>query len=1241
VRRPNEIWLQPGEEPPAQPETDEALSQEELLRQPVYIPHRPLKDPREIRMLDPACGSMHFGLYAFDLYLEIYKEAWEIAQGSDEQSKQEEAFSSFVAYTACFADKAAFLREVPRLILQHNIHGIDIDPRASQIAKLTLWLRSQREWQHQRLAVADRPPITRANVVCAEPMPGEKVLLREFIELHFDANEQKVFGFLLEAVFDYMLAAGELGSLLQVEKMISSLISEARRLWRSGPQYDQPELFPNSITATEQGTLGLDVSGITDQEFWNQAEQRVYTALEAYAVQAIGSTKLQRTLFANDTTQGFAFIDICRSRYDAYLMNPPFGASPVSQKQYLNTRYSRSANELYAAFVERAALLLCKNGKIGAITSRQAFFLSTFQRWREEVLFGDMSISLMADLGYGVLDSAMVETAAYCAARDDLASSFFVQLNKFDVDHKQDELLRSTANMCHRVCTASNGIVFIQRKAFFRQIPSTPLAYWASTRVGDIYRNMPSFASDDRKAIFGASTKDNFRFCRASWEIPSSLRGYSREDTFHRKPWVPFAKGGSYSPYYQDVPLVLNWGRDGYALKCLISQYRASKGCGYQWSASLNGHSHYFSSCLTYGRRVRKFSPQLFANGIFSDSSCAIIVKDIPLYLGILNSTTIRYFLSLQTTARKMEVGHLQNIPVPSNVENSPFSDRIRKLVDESYLLAKRIKSVKETSDFFYLPLLLQVESTSFGTLLDEAFRAFDAMRTRLQNLQDEIDECVLGLYDLSASEIGNSSVDIAEPDESDSVGSDSEYQEESLSDRDEFNRLHIFSLISFCLGMQFGVFDVSERRNVFAGCYQGLQQELDSQPLRSPLSSIPEATTRDSDSMSRVGVIAFENSSANGGAVLHNEMLKKALQFSVPDHAVDEAIGQLWSKVGCRSADDFFSKPSVFFEYHLSLHSFGRVAAPLYWQISAGGGGYCIWLYYLRLTADSVYLVLRDFVDPRIQQADRDRLELQSQSGLSDKESARLQQTQLLLEELHLFKSELALVAPLWRPNLNDGVIINHAILWRITPYTPWQKKCKECWDKLVKGDYDWAHLAFHLWPERVIPRCTTDRSLAIAHGLEERLWQETNNGNWLPRQLSEADLQALIAEHSNPAVKSALERFLAAPPPVAPTRTRASRSTPASASSAPRRARGSAAVVDAEATRQVLLALTAAPSDGLAKTQIADLIGVEANALTAVIKQLKESGQIDQLGERRGARYVLSEQGRAAVASQAGEGD
>ena len=68
VRRPNEIFLKPGETAPESSTKQDNLSQEELLKQPVHIPHRPLKDPRTILMLDPACGSMHFGLYAFDLF---------------------------------------------------------------------------------------------------------------------------------------------------------------------------------------------------------------------------------------------------------------------------------------------------------------------------------------------------------------------------------------------------------------------------------------------------------------------------------------------------------------------------------------------------------------------------------------------------------------------------------------------------------------------------------------------------------------------------------------------------------------------------------------------------------------------------------------------------------------------------------------------------------------------------------------------------------------------------------------------------------------------------------------------------------------------------------------------------------------------------------------------------------------------------------------------------------------------
>ncbi len=354
------------------------------------------------------------------------------------------------------------------------------------------------------------------------------------------------------------------------------------------------------------------------------------------------------------------------------------------------------------------------------------------------------------------------------------------------------------------------------------------------------------------------------------------------------------------------------------------------------------------------------------------------------------------------------------------------------------------------------------------------------------------------------------------------------------------------------------------------------------------------------------------------------------------------EAIEQEACEIlGIKTLRDYFRKPAAFFADHLKRYSKSRRQAPIYWQLSAGNGSYSAWLYYHRFTQDTLYRLLRDFVEPRIQEVEREQFEFESQGGLSGDAASLLHEVQALLQDLRLFKSELELVAPLWNPNLNDGVIINHAILWRITPFTPWQKKCKECWDKLVKGDYDWAHLAFHLWPERVIRKCTTDRSLAIAHGLEERLWQVTNNGNWLQRQVPEAELQALLAEYSKPAVKNALERFLAASPPVAAARTRAPRAAKSSSTGTTRRPRGSATEVDAETSRQTLLVLTAAPAEGLGRNAIAELLDVEAASLTAVIKQLKEGGQIEQLGAARGARYRLSESGLAAVESQDGVGD
>jgi Eco57I restriction-modification methylase len=122
----------------------------------------------------------------------------------------------------------------------------------------------------------------------------------------------------------------------------------------------------------------------------------------------------RRRLFAEDAAQGFALADLVAQRFDVVLMNPPFGAGSLGAKKDFEMAYPKTKNDVYAAFVERGIDLLHPRGRLGAITSRTGFFLSSFQKWREDILLPKAPPVVVADLGIGVLDDAMVETAAYC-----------------------------------------------------------------------------------------------------------------------------------------------------------------------------------------------------------------------------------------------------------------------------------------------------------------------------------------------------------------------------------------------------------------------------------------------------------------------------------------------------------------------------------------------------------------------------------------------------------------------------------------------------------------------------------------------------------------------------------------------------------------------------------------------------------------------------------------------------------
>jgi len=305
-------------------------------------------------VLDPACGSGHFLLYAFDLLHTIYTEAW-----SDPDLGP--ALWRVLGWTPPAhaghdghdtESRAVLHRAMPGFILRHNLHGIDIDLRSTQIAGLALWLRAQRAYHDADIERNARPKITRANLVCAEPMPGEADLLREFTA----GLKPVVLGSLARAIFEKMRLAGDAGSLLKIEQEMRDSISDAKRRWKQTPREEQLALWPEHTPAKgiqiEQGSL-FDITSVTDDSFWEEAEERLREALQSYAESTVGPNMPLRRLFAEDAAQGFGFFDVCRERFDVVLMNPPFGETSKPSKAYIEQAYPRSKHDVYAAFMER------------------------------------------------------------------------------------------------------------------------------------------------------------------------------------------------------------------------------------------------------------------------------------------------------------------------------------------------------------------------------------------------------------------------------------------------------------------------------------------------------------------------------------------------------------------------------------------------------------------------------------------------------------------------------------------------------------------------------------------------------------------------------------------------------------------------------------------------------------------------------------------------------------------------
>ena len=954
-----------------------------------------LRDPRTLKLLDPACGSMHFGLYAFDLFAEIYREAWAWEQqrgpGSLDSSTWPNAALKPLSQT--YQDEAAFLRDVPGLIIEHNIYGVDIDPRAAQIASLALWLRAQRAWHDAGVKAKDRPLIGRGHVVAAIAPPAEREFRQQFAA-SLDQRDAELF----EKTLQLLKGLPELGVLLQVERELPSLI---RQVYVG---------------------KGTGLFAAQERESWQQAEVRLREALTEYAHAA--KSTYQGRLFAQDALQGLRFIDLCREVFDVVVMNPPFGQPTPYALQVLKDRGSDGWKDIYAGFFEAALRLISDKGFVGAITSSQYFHTRQMAKLRDDfVAFGRPRI--IVDLGPDVLDDAAVQTAlAVLGGRREDADMFYADL--FETPNKEIEI---------RSILGARRMAELSLKDL-GAIPGKPFCLHASSRVLSQWRLDTTLDPNTATVATGNHTFDDERFLRLRHEVNCI-------DDFDA--WVAFEKGGEYQPFQSSTPLLLQWKRDGAELRELnIAAYGSD--------AQVMQSSKYwkrFGLCYTHVSSVG-FSPRVLPSSvIFSSESISIFLNDCDdrdakqdnlALLGFMTSTAAQELVSVFGRYRKIENRAVSGIPI-SFRRLDQFAAEFANLAKRGISLCLKLESIDETSPHFQLP-----DSIAETRRSHLSRNLISRELADLYQLIDELADQCLGISDSDLTAVTRASL----------VPQFSAFRKiRSEKDRKA-------DMLMWAVGVAFGRFDW----RLATGERQPPAEPDPFFPMPAKSSGmLPDGAD---PFHPHAGVLVDDRGHPHDLARLIEEVLAR-IEVPVPEDV------RRWLQ-------------RDFFPFHLQRYSKSRRKASIYWPLSTTSGSYTLWAYYPSLTTQTLYTVINDFIEPKVKQVGADVTVLRNKGSArsrdDEKQFEALQGVELELIEL---RNTLLKLAPTYKPNHDDGVKITAAPLWPLFRHKPWQKVLKATWGKLEKGDYDWAHLAMNYWPDRVREKCKTDKSLAIAHGLED----------------------------------------------------------------------------------------------------------------------------------------------------------
>lgn len=961
----------------------------------------------------------------------------------------------------------ALRKAVPGLVLAHNLHGVDIDPRCAQIAQLALWMRAQRAFRDFSLARVDRPQIRRSNIVIAEPLVADEQLTKEFVARLGDAELGQVF----TALVAKLNLAGDLGLLLPVETFV-----------RQTPE-----------------------SGKTGSLFVTP-EERIRAALLRF-VSEEGRTSTRRRLFADDAEQGVGLLSVAEKSFDVVLMNPPFGEPTKAGKKARNAHLATCDDDLGAAFMHASATRWARGGLTGVVSSSTLWFKHTLARWREQVLVGDGSaIALGAHLGGQVLDNAKVSAAAMVLAPAATVSNavFFRCLRDND----------KAAALCASIQERRRGIdrppAFSVTIAELRAYRKSPLVYWISSSLRSDLTRYPALEGTGAEVRQGVACADDPRFVRAWWELPVERVGAGTD-------WLPFAKSSEYSPFWDDITWIIRWERDGREVRAYEkaypknTQYFGRPGVTFPARSYLGFNARAFPASCGFGHMGSVAFP---------------LSGDAALLLGYLASRPLEYVLSfsngglqgdLRAFPNHYEVGQVGDVPWPDF--GPEVARAIGALAQSAASAAMLLLRNDETTHQHRPSQALRSAKTLddfIATELAEDERLVEAARSARASL----DEMVSTSLGFKREDVDAMEKEFAEC----NAPTDGPWCPERPSLNNDLRKETARSLTSFAVGVAIGRFDVRRfAENVPRPSPLDTFDVVPTTLLKSPK---PKDYPIDLPSMAMFVVDRTDPD-------LADRLLGDGLAQIWPNAAPD-AVSQLCDALHVDHLSSYLSDPGVsgFYTDHARRYSKGRRRAPLYSWFGTASGSFGVLLMAPVATSDTLFILRNEILAPRLTRAERAAEAVRSEIGeRSAVTRAALAATEALVTELREFAAELDRVIPLWVPNVDDGVVVNTAAFFRLIPHRDSRTKAEATWKELCGGDLDWSQLAMRFWPERVVPKCANDRSLAIAHGLEDVFWAEGTDGKHTARKTPTKSVDELVKERTSPAVKSALKSLLDAP--------------------------------------------------------------------------------------------------------------